>query len=1166
VFIFSVTIGFCGVTGSVVGTVTDSTGGVIPGATVTAQNIDTQIAISTTTNTDGAYSFPNLAAGHYSIKIAAAGYSDFQETGVTVDVNSALRLDVKLQVGSVAQHIEVMANVVQVDTESTELGEVIGGKSMTSLPLNGRSYTDLLALQPGVVPSSVETVNSYTPSAPSGGLNDGTLSISGARGNSNGFLVNGGNVQEQMANGTAIIPNVDAIAEFRIITNNFDAEYGHFSGGVVNVLTKSGTNKLHGNAFDFIRNTDADATKYFAPGREVYRQNQFGGTVGGPIRRDKLFFFADYQGTRQTIGESPGQIPVPSNDDRQGILLDEVDSNGNSLLTGSVAGPAVAASLSQGLGYPVAVGEPFYFTGCSSTGATPCVFQNATIPMSVWSAPAANLLQFIPPANVPPSSSSPTGSFAGSASAPLQDDKAGFHLDASTRFGMLSSYYFVDKYSLINPYAGGTFGDFGGATEGTAQLFTFSDTKTIGSYSVNEFLLSYTRNASFGNTPTGAAVDLASLGFTVGCNTLGICPQSSQYKTLPPIGFNNFAIGGPAGSEGLNENTYQAQDNYSRSLGTHSLKFGGIISLSQVNMQTFYANNGYFTFTGGSETGLDFADFLLGTASSWNQGVQLPLYTRSRYFGLFAQDTWRMRPGLTLNYGARWDVTTPWWEKYNRMEALVPGKQSVEFPTAPLGWLVPGDPGAANTVAPTQHGNVAPRIGVAYSPDPHGGVLEKLLGGQGKSSIRASFGIFYSDLEDFTNANGNGDAPFGLYWTNPSPATFATPFVDVYTGHSEGQRFPIPSGVITASPSNPDTNINWAQFEPISSSPTYYYKNVTPYAESWMLSVQRQLSGGTVVSVSYVGNQGRHLMVIDEANPATPSVCLSVSDSSEVAPGSNVCGPGAETGTFTTTAGQVIEARQQLGPNGGTDFGSTGWFRTMGSSAYHALEATVHYSKGENSVLAGYTFSKAMDDSSSATEQVMPFNPSLEWGLSAFNVKQNFVVSYTYELPFDRLTKLRNQLTKGWILSGATRFSSGFPVTMIENDDESLIGNTSVGPTGDADEPNYIPGKLLAQTNPRKGGTYFNTSLFSKENILGDFGNSKRRFFGGPGLNNSNMALDKEIHFAESYALELRFEFFNVFNHAQFITPSGLINGGSFGVVTNANDPRIGQVAAKFRF
>ncbi len=271
--------------------------------------------------------------------------------------------------------------------------------------------------------------------------------------------------------------------------------------------------------------------------------------------------------------------------------------------------------------------------------------------------------------------------------------------------------------------------------------------------------------------------------------------------------------------------------------------------------------------------------------TSYQQGVQFPLYNRAKYYGLFAQDSWRASQNLTVNYGLRWDVTTPWSEKYNRMEALVPGSQSVVFPTAPVGWLVAGDPQIPRTVAPTQYGNIAPRVGFAFSPDPKGGVLQKLTGGYGKSSIRASFGMFYSDLEDYINANGNGDAPYGLFWVNPTPAKFATPFVDVYTGNPEGQRFPVPTGVANATPSHPDPNVNWAQYEPISSSPTYYYKNVTPYAESWMLSLQRQLAANTVMTVSYVGNVGRHNMVIDEANPATPSVCLSVSQPSEVARG-----------------------------------------------------------------------------------------------------------------------------------------------------------------------------------------------------------------------------------------------------------------------------------------
>lgn len=1148
------------VTASITGRVTDPSGEVIPGATVTATNVNTHISSRTTTNGDGSYSFPDLAVGHYNIQVQATGFSTFQESGIVLDVNTALRVDASLRVGAVAQQVEVNANAVQVDTISTQLGQAIGSTAMTSLPLNGRAYTDLLALQPGVVPKSNESdtgVNSYSNSPPSGGQNDGTLSISGARGNSNGFLVNGGNVMEQMANGTAIIPNVDSIDQFRIITNNFDAEYGHYSGGLVNVITKSGTNQFHGDAFEFLRNTNLDARNYFSPTRGVYHQNQFGGTVGGPLLRDRLFFFADYQGTRQTIGESTGLVPVPSAADRTGDLSDVADQ-----LTGTVVGPAVASSLSTKLGYPVTVGEPFYNPGCTSAN---CVFPGAIVPTNVWSAPVANLFQFIPMPNVSPSSNFPTGAFTSADNpATLQDDKAGFRVDANTPLGLISGYYFIDKYSLVDPLAGASFGNFGGASSGLAQLFTLGDTKSFGPSKVNEFHLSFTRNSSTGNVPTGPTVDLGGLGFTVGCDTPGICPQDPTYITLPQISFNSYNVGGPAGSEYLHENNLQTQDNYSWTFGNHSLTFGGIFSYTQLNMQTYYASNGTFAFDGGSETGLDFADFLLGTATSFNQGVQLPLYNRGLYYGLFAQDSWRATRNLTINYGLRWDVTTPWWEKDNRMEALVPGVQSQVFPTAPTGWLVAGDPAIPRTVAPVQYGNVAPRIGFAYSPDPSSSFLRKLTGGAGKSSIRASFGIFYTDLEDYTNANGNGDAPYGLYWVNPTPSMFAAPFIDVYTGNSEGQRFPV-SGVANATASNPDSNVNWAQYMPISSSPTYYHGNVTPYAESWMLSVQRQLVKNTVLTVSYVGNGGRHNMVIDEANPADPSVCLSVSQPSQVAPGSNICGPSAETGVFTTASGQTIEARQQLGPNGGVNFGSTGWYRTMGTSSYNALESSLQYTGGRTTVLVSYTYSKAMDDSSAATEQIQPYNPHLEWALSAFNVTNNFVTSYSYQLPFDKLSRHAKRLTEGWVLSGITRFSSGFPVTITENDDRSLIGNTSVGPGGSSDEPNYTPGKLLAQTNPRKGGTYFNTSLFSLEN-LGQFGNAKRRFFSGPGINNWDVALAKKIRLKESMSLELRGEFFNIFNHAQFDTPSGLINSDTFGVVTSANDPRIGQVAAKFEF
>jgi hypothetical protein len=1153
-----VRIALAGTTGSISGTVTDSTGRVIVSAEVLALNAETGVKSSTETNAYGFYSFPALAVGRYTIQIQAQGFSIFEVTWLVLDVNSALRVDAALQVRTATEKVTVSAGAAQVDIQSTQMGELIGGREIVALPLNGRDYTELMALQPGVVPYSTSTIGFFTP----GRNGEGTLSISGGRPNSNGFIVNGGNTQEAMENGSAVIPNLDSISEFRILTNNFDAEYGHYSGGVVNVVTKSGTDKFHGDAFEFLRLTALNARNFFNPSstgpKAAFTQNQFGGTVGGPIQKKKVFYFVDYEGTRQTVGGGSSLTPVPSFADRGGNLADQSQA-----LTGVVTGPAFANVLSHELGYAVNVGEPFYSSGC--TVAT-CVFPNAVIPQSVISPISAALLKHVPMPNVAPSSDFPTGAYTNPGAASnsnYQENKGGLMVDANTVWGMVSAYYHIDSYSQSNPdaFSVGAIGST--ATHGQVQLVTLGDTKSFGVSTVNELRLSYMRNAVFGGAPTSAPINPASVGFTTGCNTLGICPLTSSVS-LPFIFLNAFGFGGPMGGDDLRENTYQALDNYSKVIGTHSLKFGGIYALSQANTQTTLFTNGYFTFDGSAETGLDFADFLLGAPTQWVQSVQLPLYNRGRYYGLFAQDSWRLRRSLTFNFGLRWDVTTPWWEKYNRTEALVPGLQSVSFPTAPVGWTIPGD-GVATTVAPTRYSNVAPRVGLAFSPDPGEGFLRELTGGVGRSSIRASWGLFYTDLENFTSATTIGDAPYGLYWVSPTPPMFATPWVDLYTGNVQGQRFPIPSSLINASPSNPDPNVNWAQFEPISGSPTYYYRNVIPYTESYMLSLQRQFGTDTVLSVSYVGTQGHHLMVIEEANPASPSVCLSVSLPSEVAPGSNVCGPFSETGTFTRATGQVIQARQQLGPNGGTDFGSTGWFRTLGNSSYNAFEISLRHTSGRLTLLGAYTYSKSMDDSSTPTDQVYPFNPGLSRALSSFDLIHNFVVSYSYELPLDKVFR-PTKLSRGWILAGITHLATGLPVTILETDDRSLIGATGPGgPTGPQDEPNYTPGTLLLNTNPRKGGTYFNTYLFSVEK-LGHFGNSSRRFFHGPGTNNWDLALLKNVQIKESKTLQFRAEFFNAFNHAQFNNPDGVINHSTFGVVTSAQPARIGQLAVKFMF
>src|SRR6202789_4206128 len=347
--------------GSISGTVKDPAGKVLPKASVSAREVNTGLVYQARTDNKGYYTLPVMPVGAYELEIKVQGFRAYQRKGIALDTNAALTIDVALQLGSTTETVSVSDDTLYVETASTQLGEVITGRQMTTVPLDGRSYTDLLSLQPGVAPGTSITSTTVqdvgaTILDPSGTLNPGTISVNGQREFANYFSVNGSDVEEDVNAGTAIIPNLDAISEFRIVTSNFDAEYGEFSGGQISVVTKSGTNELHGSAFDFLRNTDVDARNYFSPTRGVYRQNQFGGTLGGPIRRDKLFFFMDYHGTRQTQGIDTGEISVPSNADRMGNLSDFVDSNGNTLLTGVVGGPYFAHLLSQQLRYTVQAG------------------------------------------------------------------------------------------------------------------------------------------------------------------------------------------------------------------------------------------------------------------------------------------------------------------------------------------------------------------------------------------------------------------------------------------------------------------------------------------------------------------------------------------------------------------------------------------------------------------------------------------------------------------------------------------------------------------------------------------------------------------------------------------------------------------------------------------
>ena len=1167
VSLLSAAAAWASVGGSISGTVKDPGGRVIPNASVTARESSTGLLYQTHSDNKGLYIFPVLPVGHYELQVEAPGFSGYQRTDVVLDTNAALTLDAVLKVGGVAQTVSVVDNALHVETTSTQLGQVITGRQMTAVPLDGRSYTDLLSLQPGVAPQTTITSTTVqdvgaTVLNPSGTLNPGTISVNGQREFANYFSVNGADVEEDVNAGTSIIPNLDAIDEFRIITSNFDAEYGEFSGGQINVITKSGSNGFHGDAFEFLRNTDLDARNYFSPTRGAFRQNQFGGTIGGPIRHDRIFFFTDYQGTRQTQGIDTGNISVPSNADRMGNLADL-----SSGLVGVVGGPYFANLLTQKLGYGVTSGESYYVAGCVNSNQ--CVFPNATIPQKAWSVPAQRMLQYIPAPNTP------LGYATSSFNQVVRDDKGAVRLDANSRYGLFSGYYFVDDFDLDNPYpvvqSGASVPGFNAITTGRAQLFALGHTKTFSTTMVNELHVSYTRNnTDLGQPVGGTGVSLTSQGFENPDGSPSIVALDPKGQSVENLNFNGYSTGAAANQLTQVNNTYQVTDTVSKVLGSHTMKYGAEFHADQVNAHPIAQFNGSFVFSG-TETGVDFADFLIGVPSQYNQSQLNPFYARNKYVGLFAQDSWHVLANLTLNYGLRWDRIAPWSEKYNQISTFVAGAQSVVFPGAPPGILYPGDrvngQGIPNTLAQISNRSFSPRVGLAWSPQAESGTfLGKVLGPPGSTSVRTSFGNFYTAIDALSIGVLAANAPYGTTYTSPAPPLFATPFITAANGQNNGQPFPYTFAPLGSSRRNPDPNIDWGTYEPIEGIPGYDIHGNTPYTAEWMLSIERQAGPNTVFSASYIGTSSHRQRVLIEPNPGSPSLCLSLSQTSEVQPGTLTCGPGGEdTVYYPITGGQVNGTRGPLGSN----FGSNALQSTIGHANYNAMELSARHTSGRLEFSAAYTYSKSMDQSSNPAEEVNPFNPALSYAISSFDVKNNFVISYEYQLPFDQFFR-PSRLTSGWSLAGITRFSSGFPVTMVNNGDNSLIGTNPNGINNSSiDEPDYTGGPLHLSGNPRKNrNNYFSTAVFPM-NAIGTPGNAKRRFFYGPGADNFDMAVAKKLALTESKSLLFRVEAFNVFNHTQFNGPTAIdgdIGSSTFGNAINAAAPRILQGALKLNF
>jgi hypothetical protein len=1136
--------------GRICGTVADPSGAVIPGAAFTLINTVQETVYRAASDGQGLYTFPDLPVGRYELTASASGFTTVQRTNLTVDTDSALRVDVTLAVGTRAETVTVTTEMgVNVDTIDTHLGEVVSGTQMTALPLNGRSYTDLLAIQPGVapvttlLPSSVIMAGVTGSLDPSGDLNAGNLSINGQRESSNGFMVNGVDVQEHMNGGTSIIPNLDSIEEFRVLTNNFDPEYGNYDGGMVTVISKRGGSQFHGDVFEFFRNTALDARGYFDPTRSEFKQHQFGGTIGGPIKRDRAFFFADYQGTRTNQGVSTGNISVPTLAERSGSFSD---------LTGSVSGSYLASLLSQKLGYAVRAGEAYT-----------SVFPGGAIPQRAWSAPGKNLLQYIPSPNVSTTQYS-TSAFAQT----VRDDKGSERVDGNTRLGQISAYYFADDYNLDNPYPGSVAGasipGFDALFFGRGQLITIGDNKVIGANGANELHLGFLRNANVIGQPRGGlGVSLASQGFVSGAGTAGIFVQAPQFEGVENISFPTFAMGVPITNETQINDTYYVSEGFSRVIGAHTVKFGGQFHVDEVNEHPNATFNGTFNIDG-TETGDPYADFLLGVPSNFTQSSGRPFYLRNRYEGAYGQDSWRARSDLTINAGLRWDVIMPFWEKYNQIQTWIPGARSTLYPGALPGLVVAGDPGIPKTIAPTRYTNFAPRIGFAFAPRFRDGIWKSIFGGDGKSSIRASYGVFYTEFPGLLAGIMYSVPPFGYNYLSPAPPLMETPFITAATGVNNGQRFPFAFPPQNVSVAHPDRSIDWAAFAPLAADPFFDRSSKVPYINNYMLSIQRQITSSALLTVSYVGNQGHRILAVSSVDPGNPSLCMSLSE----------CGPFGEDTTYTSAAGEPVygtRSGQELGPRvgPGENYGENTSDSSVASSNYNALQSTLRYQHRTSQFLLSYSFAKSIDQGSNIGEQLNPLDPRQSRAISAWDQKHTFVATYMLALPVDRATRRSNLLTNDWSISGTTRFAGGFPVTLYDNSDRSLLGTLGNGVNNYLlDTPQFLPGPLKINTNGRNGRKAFDTSLLPEES-LGRLGSAKRRMFYGPGIENFDLTLQKNIEFHDARALEFRVEAFNAFNHAQFYGPAavdGQVEDPNYGQIVSAAAPRLLQLVAKFNF
>ena len=1160
-------------TAQIAGTIRDSSHAVVVGANLTLRNTDTNIARSTRSDKDGNYLFTLVPIGSYEITVEQAGFSQYVRKGITLEINQNARLDVELKIGSTSQIVEVTDDVTQVDTVSATLGKVETTQRILQLPLVERDTLQLGLLQAGV----------FAPDQDDGSGNP--FSVSGQRSESMTFLLDGADNNDFLGNNIVVDPNPDAVAEFKILTNNYTAEYGRTSGGIVNQVIKSGTNSVHGSAFEFFRNTALDASDYFLKEVPVLRRNLFGGTIGFPILKDKVFFFASYQGTRRAEGQNSGAVPVLSPAERTGDFSE--------LYTGQI-NPATGYDYGQ-LFSPTSANDskPYKCKGvvCNQVPVDPVIanYINAYLPLP-------NL---------------PGNEFQSDPVAQISDNQFIFRLDYNiSKKDTLAAVYIFDDTPDVYPFevinGASTGGDvpvgsgFSDAKRFQAANITW--TRTISPTMVNELRFATNRVATYTAVPT-TKTSPSALGF------LTVNPDDAK-GTAPPLMYVNggFNLGpSPEGPTKIHDTTFQYQDTLSWTKGRHDLKFGGDLRWVENNFNYDFYTNGSFYFgqygpqQNGTFTGNALADFAGGFFDNYYQfsNAAYGIRTHSLYF--FSQDAWKVTHNLTFSYGLRYEYNSPQEDPHNQIIGWYPGQQSTVFPGSPPNFLYPGDPGTPNRglIYPDRN-NFAPRFGFAWD-----------MLGNARLVMRGGIGIFY-DIEDGAlNLQFGGQPPHG-YVANNYPCFGKAGNQDgclsaQTSGSAKGSFVADPFEGIYPDPypfaSGPYNDTFLSPALPFAYVVSPHFR--TPYAENFNFGFQYQLSKDTMVEAVYVGSMSRKAIASNETNYPLLSILQQQYQLNGYGGINPECArPLAACDSPTDPYGLPTGAQQIYTNISGANSSSNQFQLTIDKRLGHSVQFR-----------AAYTNAKTIDVSSGfrarSSTFTDPADPRLDRGLADFDSPQRLVISPIWEIPLGKNgSPLTRKLIGGWTIATIVSFQRGSPFNLFSENNSAELDNglerpDAIGPIQIFKNPRQVrtfevnpndplhyscvqPNGVDAATgNPTITGNFYvnpmnivcavgppvgvtDPSLTAGGVPLFTFGNLGRNVLRGPGINNWDVSIEKDFKFSESKSLEFRSEFFNAFNHTQFYGPS-FQNGTLgfdplFGQVTSDRAARIIQFALKIYF